>query len=475
MTVTRRGPRSGRPTGAIAALLALAALVAGAAPAGGQEGGAVLHRLFLTDGSALVSFGEFSRVADRVVFSMPVGPPGPSGASALELVSIPASAVDWDRTDRYAASARAQHYAATRGDAEFTEVSGRVAWALNEIALSADPARRLQLAEQARKTLADWSRGSLGYRAKEAADLASLLDEIISGLRAAAGEHRFELSFVAGVEAPPPVPMLPPPTLRDSIEQTLAVARLTGDPTSRIDLLRQAMRLLDGSEATLPAAWVVRARVRAIGELAAELRVEQAYSSLSASTLSTAGALARRADVRAIEGLIQKTLAADDALGRLRPDAISALLSALESRLDQARRLRLARDTWRLRAPQYREYQRAVTRSLGRLDRIKAPLEDIRRLSGPDAAVLARAVRRVDDAARALSRVKPPDDLKPVHGLFASALQLARSACDVRGRAVETADIGVAWEASSAAAGALILLRRASDDLDRFLALPQLP
>ena len=474
MTATRRAGRSGHAIGAIFALLVLAVIGAPAAPARQQDAGAVLYRIFLTDGSSLVSFGEFSRVADRVVFSMPLGPVGPSGAPGLRLVSIPAGAVDWESTDRYAVSARAEHYAATRGEAEFSTVNAQVAWALNEIALTADPARRLQLAEQARQTLAEWSRGSLGYRAKDVSELGALLDEIISGLRAAAGADRFELSFVANVEPPPPVPMMLRPTLRESIEQALTAARLTGEPTGRIDLLRDAMRLLDGSEATLPAAWVVRTRVRAIGELSAELRLDQAYSTLSSSTLSAAGTYAKRADVRGIEELIQKTLKADDALGRKRPDTVSALLSALDARLDAARRLRLARDTWALRAPQYRAYQKSLNRSLGRIDRVRVALEDIRRLAGPDAAVLARAARQLDDSFRAVARVRPPDDLKPVHAMFVSALQLARSACRIRREAVESGEIAVAWDASSAAAGARILLQRASGDLDRFLNPPQL-
>ena len=474
MSDTRRAARSGRATGALIALVAAATLGAPAAQARPQDATAVQYRIFLTDGSTLVSFGEFSRVADRVVFSMPLGSVGPSGAPGLQLVSISAGAVDWERTDGYVTSARAEHYAATRGDAEYSAVNAQVAWALNEIALTTDPARRLQLAEQARQTLAEWSRGSLGYRAKDASELAALLDEISSGLRAAAGADRFELTFVANVEPPPPVPMMPPPTLRESIEQALTAARLTDEPTGRIDLLRQAMRLLDGSEAMLPAAWVVRTRVRTIGELSAELRIDNAYSTLSSSTLSAAGTYAKRADVRGIEGLIQQTLQADDALGRKRPDSMSALLSTLDARLDAARRLRLARDTWTLRAPSYREYQKSMNRALGRIDRIKAVLEDIRRLAGPDAAVLARATRQIDAAIRAAAGVRTPDDLKPAHALFATALQLAGNACRVRRQAVESGEIAVAWDASSAAAGALILLRRASDDLQRFLSPPEL-
>ena len=50
---------------------------------------ATLFRLFLTDGTSLVSFGEYARVADRVIFSMPVG--GPIDQPRLHVVTLPAS------------------------------------------------------------------------------------------------------------------------------------------------------------------------------------------------------------------------------------------------------------------------------------------------------------------------------------------------------------------------------------------------
>ena len=49
-----------------------------------------------------MSYGDVARVADRVVFSIPVGAvAGP--APELHLVNIAESIVDWARTDRYAA------------------------------------------------------------------------------------------------------------------------------------------------------------------------------------------------------------------------------------------------------------------------------------------------------------------------------------------------------------------------------------
>jgi len=51
-----------------------------------------LLRVFLTDGTSLVSFGEPARVNDRVVFSMPTAAmPNPP----LHLVNLPLNRVDW--------------------------------------------------------------------------------------------------------------------------------------------------------------------------------------------------------------------------------------------------------------------------------------------------------------------------------------------------------------------------------------------
>jgi hypothetical protein len=69
---------------------------------------ATLFRLYLKDGSTLVSYGEYTRVDDRVVFSMPVG--GPLDEPRLQVVWIAATSVDWTRTNRYADSALVSAY-----------------------------------------------------------------------------------------------------------------------------------------------------------------------------------------------------------------------------------------------------------------------------------------------------------------------------------------------------------------------------
>src|SRR5258707_794407 len=122
---------------------------------------ATQFRVFLKDGGSLVSYGEVARVGDRVVFSMPTtaGPNPP-----LHLVNISADRVDWDRTDRYAASARSGRYIETQAENDYAELSNRVAGALNDVALTDEPARRLAIVEDARKTLAEWPADHFNYR-----------------------------------------------------------------------------------------------------------------------------------------------------------------------------------------------------------------------------------------------------------------------------------------------------------------------
>src|ERR1700730_19253622 len=81
---------------------------------------ATLLRVFLKDGTSLISYGELARVGSRVVLSMPTASiPNPP----LHLVDIPADRVDWDQTDRYANSARASHYLQTQAEADYAALS----------------------------------------------------------------------------------------------------------------------------------------------------------------------------------------------------------------------------------------------------------------------------------------------------------------------------------------------------------------
>jgi hypothetical protein len=156
---------------------------------------ATLFRIYLADGTTLVSYGEYARVNDQVIFSMPAG--GPVDQPRLHVVTLNASLVDWTRTDAYAESARYQQYATTRGDEDFQLLSNEIARVLNDIALSTDRDRALVLAEQARRTLATWPRTHYGYRQDEVREIIGLLDESIARLKGTRNAAEFQLALVA--------------------------------------------------------------------------------------------------------------------------------------------------------------------------------------------------------------------------------------------------------------------------------------
>src|ERR1700693_552816 len=111
----------------LAGILVLCLLTCARASAAPDD--ATMFRVFLSDGTSLVSYGELARVGDRVVFSMPTSA-GPN--PALHLVDLAASRVDGERTNRYAASARAARYLETQADDDYAALSNQIAQALNE-------------------------------------------------------------------------------------------------------------------------------------------------------------------------------------------------------------------------------------------------------------------------------------------------------------------------------------------------------
>jgi len=155
-----------------AALFCIAALVPSLA-SGQSAASRVLFRVFLADGRVLSSYGEWARLDDRVIFSMPTQLS--REPIELHLVTIPAQRVDWPRTEAYAESVRGAAYAMSRGDADFAAFSTDVAKALNDVAKIQDPAARLATAERARQKLADWPAAHYGYRSAEVRDALAAL------------------------------------------------------------------------------------------------------------------------------------------------------------------------------------------------------------------------------------------------------------------------------------------------------------
>jgi hypothetical protein len=424
-----------------------------------------VFRLFLTNGTAVACLGEFARVGDRVVFTLSLGDGNPS-----PLMSLPASAVDWSRTDEYAVALRASRYGETRGEADFAVLTGDVARVLNEIAFTSDPARKLAMAQEARRRLASWPADHYNYRGADVRQILQLVDEAISELRAQAGETQFDLNLVANVEPPPADTLLPEPSLAESLANATALADMADDPAERVALLESLTSALDKSSSSLAPAVGTYLEVQVRDKLRAEQATEASYTRVTGDALSVAHASAGRADVRGVEKAIARVEREDARLGRKRPREVSAVLATLRDELDAARRLRLARDQWSVKVSAYRRYQQEVKPAVSSLDLLSGALDDIKRLAGPDAAILPRLDARASDALQTLDHVVPPPDLAEVHTLIQTAARLAAQAIATRQAAVSTAAMDKAWQASSA--GSLMLLDRARQDLAAAVAPP---
>jgi hypothetical protein len=450
------------------------------------DSGATLFRVFLKDGGTLVSYGEVARVGDRVVFSMPTGVGNPP---PLHLTTLAADRVDWDRTERYANSARSSRYVETQAENDYTELSNQIAQTLNEVGQSTDTVRRLELVESARRTLVSWPFDHFHYREADIRQLVTMLDAAIADLQTQArapqgsqgSRSSGQLAFnLVAFSTPPPAlePLLPTPTLRESIEQVLLAARLSESSTDRVQLYKSALADLNVTAGvvsdSMPADWVATTRTSLTAAIANETRLDRSYHSLSLRLLRLADLRAREGDVRALERLIVRAQANDDILGHARPDVVASLLSNIEAKLDAARRLQLARDKYAMRAPAFAEYRTAMQAPLAQFAELNTALEGIKSLAGTPPATLNFIDRSIARIAAAAAAVQPPAELVDAHALFISAIGLAQSAAAIRREATMTENLQRAWDASSAAAGALMLGTKARTDLQKLMRRPQL-
>jgi len=464
----------------LAGVLTLASLLmrGGFAVAAPGDADATLFRLFLKDGGTLVSYGEVARVGDRVVFSMPTGAGTPP---PLHLTTLAADRIDWPRTDRYAMSARSGRYIETQAESDYSDLSNQVAQTLNEVGQTDDPARRLELVERARRALVAWPPDHFNYREPDVRQLVTMLDAAIADLRTqgARGSQGSPFAFnLVAFSSPPPVfePLMPAPTLKESIEQVLVAARMSESPADRVQLYKSALGEIDRGrrDASIPTEWVTTTSAAVTQLIATEVRVDRNYESLSRRMLRLADLQAREGDVRGLERLVTRVHTNDRLLGTARPDVVLSLLASIDERLDAARRLQLARDRYALREPELTEYRLAIRGPLEQFAALKSALEDIKSLAGTPPGTLRFIERAIGRLVKAVGAIQPPDELIEAHALFLSAVNLAESAARVRREAALAASIERAWDASSAAAGSLMLGAKARTDIQTLLRRPQL-
>ena len=469
----RRQPRCIRPAAPprwapLLAALAAGLIAAGApAAAGAQTGYHPPHRLFLAQGGDLVIYGDYVRIGDRVAFLLPLD--AEAGRRAVQLVTVPVGALDWETTGRYADAVRAARYAASRGEADFEQMTAEVAHTLNEIAFTVDPRERVALARSTRQRLLDWTDANHGYRAREVVEIVALLDEAVSVDTGDGAQGELSVSLVATTGRPHPMPVLPNPTLQEIIARALTVSRLTSVPEERTAVLQAVVAALDDPRGTLGAEWREVTRAIAARDLDTEARQAAAYAELRRTALAQAADYARQADVRGVRTVLDTVRVRDGELGRRNPDHLQALLAAIEAYLAEARALRLERDHRLYATAAVRTYGAGVKDVMARFTASRAGLDDIRLLAGPAAPALAALDLRLTDALASLGDHMPPVEARAVHELLRQAFNLAATAARQRYEAVLQGDLRGAWDSAAAAAGALMLFDRAAVELDRVL------
>jgi hypothetical protein len=466
--------RSRLVAGAVTVLLAGVIAGTGTAVEAAGNGAAVLYRVFLKDGGVLVSYGEFARVADRVVLSIPIG--GTDASPVLHVISIAENVVEWQRTNAYAQAARARHYAETQGESDFARLTRQVSDTLYKVGSTNDAAERLALAEAARKELIEWPATHFGYRAEELQQLTTWLDQVVGELRVAAGQKSFDLALVANATIPaiPSVDMLPVPTFRDRLENGYAAARLTSDAPQRISILRATLDVLaPAAGPEFANSWMADLRSRAAADLAVELAHDKNYSQLTTRALARAAVFERRADVRSLESVIRWVLDEDARLQKARPADVAALLATLDVKLDGARRLRLAQDAWVVRKEILDKYWSEIRAGMDQMIGVREWLVAVRQLAGPVPGSLKRLTALVTDAQRDFSRVQAPPEVAAAHSTLVASAGMAVRAATIRLEAVRSGNMDTAWQASSAAAGALMMLDQATLELRRITRAPK--
>jgi hypothetical protein len=105
---------------------------------------------------------------------------------------------------------------------------------------------------------------------------------------------------------------------------------------------------------------------------------------------------------------------------------------------------------------------------------IKPALDNIKTLAGSTPASLMAIESVVAEIVKIAAGIVPPQDFAGAHALLVSAAQLAGNAARIRREAIMAGDLKRAWDASSAAAGSLMLGARATNEIQALLRPPQL-
>jgi hypothetical protein len=417
-----------------------------------------VFRIFLTDGTVLHSHGECASLPDELVCLVKLG--GGDVPESFDVLTVPLTRVDQARTTDYARALRAAQYGVSRGEREYAALTEDLARSLAELEASTDKERRLGIAQMARQRLAGWSADHFGYKDDETRQLVALFDEVIAELRLAAGETKFSIDMVASITPAEPTVLLPSPNVSQSLEAALAAAAVTSVAAERLAVLRSAQRVALATSGLDPAL-----KTRVARTLQAEEQIERQYRALMQDAIARADVAVRHGRASVLQRLIWEVAEEDQKLGTKRVREMAAFGRRLEIELQLAKQQEAAFARWEQVKEQLLAYELRLRPVFDDWVSQRLVLRDVRRGVTPRASALDAAVRRFASIDATLARMRPLPEVREVHAVLRSAVQMARQGLVLGQRLVVASNADIARNASSALAGADLLLAQARAEL----------
>lgn len=421
-----------------------------------------VFRVFLTDGRILHSYGECATLPEDLVCVVKLG--GGAVAESHDVLTVPLVMVDEAKTREYARALRAAQYSATRGEREYSEMTTELTRVMAEVETSTDKDRRLGIAVMARQRLASWSAEHFDYKAAETRQLVAMLDEVIAELRIAAGDTKFAIDMVANLAPAEPQALLPTPELPETLETALLAAEVTPIAAERLTLLRSAHRV---AAATPGLDGALRRRITQT--LQTEEVIDREYRALMQEAMARADVAVRSGRVSQLQRLVSEVHQRDQKLGARRPREMAALGRRLEIELQQAREQQVAFARWTSIKSQLLAYEVRVRAIFDGWVAHRPVLLDLREERTGRASALDSAVRRFTALDATLGSMQPLPEVRDVHALLRSAVQMARQGLILGQRVAVARNAEASRNASSAVAGAELLLEQGRTELVRSL------
>jgi hypothetical protein len=442
----------------IGLLAGVVSMTPGTALSASQSDLSAFH-VYLNDGRVLHTFGECATLPTELVCVVKLG--GGPVPESHDLLTVPRSLVDEARTTEYARALRAAQYGATRGEQEYAALTTDITRVLAELESSTDRDRRLGIAQVARKRLAGWSADHFGYKADETRQLVAMLDEVIAELRLAAGDRSFALDLVANVAPVETPPLLPVPAVTQALEAALLAAEdVTPVAAERLAILRSAHRVAGASP---DADAALRARVATALEV--DEALDRQFRALVQSVAARSDVAVQRGRPSAFPQLIREVNTTHARLGLRRPHETAALIRRLEREQELAREQQVAFVRWSQVRSRLFAYEVRVRPVFNAFEAHRHVLNALREGDAPRPSALDAAGRRVGALDGMLASLQPLPELAQVHAVLQSAVQMARHGLVLGQRLAVAPNSDIERTASSAVAGAEMLLAQARADL----------